>query len=117
MTEFEVAVAAVLASLGPGDVVTYGDVAVEAGWPGAARAVGGFLASRGDDYPWWRVVAANGRLVPGHEREHARRLSAEGVTVRTTGTRHLSPPPATVGKTAKVGQFRDRWRRMGSRWQ
>ena len=31
--------------LGPGDVVTYGEVAAEAGYPGAARAVGRFLAT------------------------------------------------------------------------
>jgi methylated-DNA-protein-cysteine methyltransferase-like protein len=81
-TSFEEAVAAVLAGLGPGDVVTYGEVAAEAGRPGAARAVGRFLADRGDDQPWWRVVTSTGRLVPGHEREHARRLRAEGVAVR-----------------------------------
>jgi hypothetical protein len=27
------------------------------------------------------VVTANGRLVPGHEAEHARRLAAEGVAL------------------------------------
>jgi methylated-DNA-protein-cysteine methyltransferase related protein len=81
-TSFEEAVAAVLAGLEPGDVVTYGEVAAEAGRPGAARAVGRFLADRGDDQPWWRVVTSTGRLVPGHEREHARRLRAEGVAVR-----------------------------------
>jgi methylated-DNA-protein-cysteine methyltransferase-like protein len=82
VTTFERAVARVLNALEPGDVVTYGEVATEAGWPGAARAVGAFLASHGDGYPWWRVVTANGRLVPGHERDHARRLRAEGVPVK-----------------------------------
>lgn len=72
---------AVLQSLRPGDVMTYGEVATEAGHPGAARAVGRLLATSGDGLPWWRVVAADGRLVPGHEREHARRLRAEGVAV------------------------------------
>ena len=71
----------VLAGLGPGDVVTYGEVAAEAGYPGRARAVGTFLARRGDGYPWWRVVTASGRLVPGHEVDQARRLRAEGVPV------------------------------------
>jgi methylated-DNA-protein-cysteine methyltransferase-like protein len=82
VTDFERAVARVLRSLRPGDVVTYGEVAAEAGWPGAARAVGAFLAAHGDGHPWWRVVTASGRLVPGHEREHARRLRAEGVALR-----------------------------------
>jgi alkylated DNA nucleotide flippase Atl1 len=82
VTDFEQAVARVLLSLRPGDVLTYGEVAVEAGRPGAARAVGAFLAVHGGDFPWWRVVTASGRLVPGHEREHARRLRAEGVAMR-----------------------------------
>jgi len=64
----------------PGEVVTYGEVAQQAGCPGAARAVGSVLA-RSDGLPWWRVVAANGRLAPGHEAEHARRLRAEGVAL------------------------------------
>jgi methylated-DNA-protein-cysteine methyltransferase-like protein len=81
MTPFELAVAKVLDSLAVGDVVTYGEVAAEAGYPRRARAVGRYLADNGDGHPWWRVVTASGRLVPGHEVEHARRLRAEGVTV------------------------------------
>ena len=79
---FDEAVDAVLRGLGPSDVVTYGEVAAEAGYPGAARAVGRLLSRSGGEYPWWRVVNAAGRLVPGHEAEHARRLVAEGVEVR-----------------------------------
>jgi alkylated DNA nucleotide flippase Atl1 len=71
----------VIRQLRPGEVVTYGEVAADAGRPGAARAVGHLLATRPADLPWWRVVTAGGRLVPGHEAEHARRLAAEGVTV------------------------------------
>jgi methylated-DNA-protein-cysteine methyltransferase related protein len=78
---FEDRVAAVLDSLGPGEVVTYGEVAAEAGVPGAARAVGSYLARSGGAHPWWRVVTASGRLVPGNEAEHARRLAAEGVAL------------------------------------
>lgn len=65
----------------PGDVVTYGEVAAEAGHPGAARAVGRVLASSGGELPWWRVVNATGRLAPGKERDQAARLRAEGVEV------------------------------------
>jgi len=71
----------VLGRLRPGEVITYGEVAAEAGRPGAARAVGRILATSDTGYPWWRVVTSTGRLVPGHEAEHARRLRAEGVTV------------------------------------
>lgn len=79
MPGFEDAVVKVLRDLRPGEVVTYGEVAAEAGYPGAARAVGHLLATSGEDLPWWRVVTAGGRLVPGHETEHARLLLAEGV--------------------------------------
>jgi methylated-DNA-protein-cysteine methyltransferase related protein len=81
MRAFEQAVTAVLHSLEPGEVVTYGEVAAEAGFPGAGRAVGRLLAPTAEDVPWWRVVTTTGRLVPGHEAEHARRLRAEGVPV------------------------------------
>lgn len=75
------AIAEVLDALEPGDVVTYGEVAEEAGWPGRSRAVGRVLSTSGGSYPWWRVVNAAGRLVPGHEAEQARRLAEEGVEV------------------------------------
>lgn len=75
---FEDAVGRVLDALEPGDLTTYGEVAAEAGFPGAARAVGRLLATSGGRWPWWRVVAASGRLVPGHEAAHAEHLAAEG---------------------------------------
>jgi len=81
-TDFERAVGDVLDTLRDGDVVTYGEVAAEAGYPGAARAVGSVLGRSGGGFPWWRVVTASGRLVPGHEQEQSRRLMAEGVAVR-----------------------------------
>lgn len=82
-TDFEQAVHDVLSSLEPGDVVTYGEVAVEAGYSKrASRSVGGYLARSGGGYPWWRVVMADGRLAPGKEDEQGRRLRSEGVEVR-----------------------------------
>ncbi len=80
MTEFETAIAGVLDASGPGDVFTYGELAAEAGFPGAHRAVGSFL-KRHSGYPWWRVVNAAGRLAPGNEAEQTRRLRAEGIAV------------------------------------
>lgn len=77
MTPFARRVAAVVAATRPGDLLTYAEVAAEAGRPGAARAVGRALAAS-DGLPWWRVVSANGRLVPGRESDHARRLIDEG---------------------------------------
>ena len=81
VTPWEQAVDRVLRGLQAGDVVTYGEVALEAGRPGAARSVGAILAESGGRYPWWRVVNASGRLVPGHELEQARRLRKEGIAV------------------------------------
>ena len=81
-TEFELAVAAVLDSLQPGDVLSYGDVAAEAGHPGAHRAVGSMLRRLGGGFPWWRIVTSTGRLVPGNEVEQSRRLAEEGVRTR-----------------------------------
>ena len=78
-TDFEQAVHAVVASVPSGEVMTYGEIAAEAGRPGAARAVGRVLARSGGSLPWWRVVASNGRLAPGKEAEQRRRLRAEGV--------------------------------------
>ena len=78
---FDDEVAKVLASLQVGEVMAYGEVASEAGFPGAARAVGNFLR-RTEDQPWWRVVTADGRLVPGHEERHERLLRQEGVAVK-----------------------------------
>jgi methylated-DNA-protein-cysteine methyltransferase-like protein len=95
MPGFEDRVIAVLRRLRPGEVVTYGEVANEAGHPGAARAVGNVLA-RTEGLPWWRVVTSTGRLVPGHEWEQARLLRGEGVTVHAgriaAGPGWLRPP-------------------------
>ena len=76
-----------LGTVGPGEVVTYGELAVEAGAPGQSRLVGRILGEGHPDVPWWRVVNASGRLVPGHEREQRRRLTAEGVEVTDRGVR------------------------------
>jgi len=72
------AVIAVVTSIPPGHVMAYGEIADEAGYPGAARAVGNVLRTT-PGLPWWRVVTATGRLVPHHEREHAQRLRSEGI--------------------------------------
>lgn len=78
--DFTDAVIRVLDALPPGEVMAYGEVATEAGYPGAARAVGNLLRTV-PDLPWWRVVNAAGRLAPRSEAEQAQRLRAEGVKV------------------------------------
>lgn len=78
--KFTSAVINVLEQLQPGEVIAYGEVALEAGHPGAARAVGNLLR-RTPGLPWWHVVTAGGRLVPGEETRQAELLRAEGVRV------------------------------------
>jgi methylated-DNA-protein-cysteine methyltransferase-like protein len=79
--DFDRAVADVLLRLAPGEVVTYGWVALEAGYPRRHRAVGTFLARRYTGPNWWRVVASNGHLRAPNLREQAEQLRAEGVVV------------------------------------
>lgn len=74
---------AVIARVPRGKVITYGQVAEKAGFPGAARqAVWSLRASKG--LPWHRVVAAGGRIaLPGEQGLDQRlRLEMEGVTFR-----------------------------------
>ena len=81
MTDFEDAVLEVIASLERGEVVTYGEVADQAGFPGAARAVGTVLRNCDGDVPWWRVVGSGGVIrTPGKERQ-ADLLKSEGILV------------------------------------
>ncbi len=77
---FTEAAISVIEAIPPGEISTYGEVAAEAGYPGAARAVGNLLRTT-PGLPWWRVIAASGRLVPGVEKEHAQRLRAEGISI------------------------------------
>lgn len=83
-------------SLREGEVVTYGEIAQDAGFAKMSRLVGRLLAigSDDDELPWWRVVNSTGRLVPGNEREQVARLKAEGVTCKNGRVR-----------TARFGRF------------
>lgn len=83
-----------------GGVLTYGEVALVAGHPGAARAVGRVLA-RSSGLPWWRVVGAGGRLAPRLAVEQATMLKAEGVPV--AGGRALIPHRRSKLVTAPSG--------------
>lgn len=65
----------------PGRVMTYGDVAewLEEGGP---RQVGRAMALYGGAVPWWRVVRADGLLLPGHELEALARYRTEGTPLK-----------------------------------
>lgn len=90
MTALADEIVAIVAALAPGEVVSYGDVAHDAGRAGAARAVGAVLATTDADLPWWRVVRGDGRLVTAKALAQAALLRAEGVTVR--GGRVVAAP-------------------------
>ncbi len=80
-SNFSVSVRRAIKRLGAGEIASYGEIAREAGFPHAARAVGQLLARGDEDLPWWRVVTSTGRLVPGEEQRQSALLRAEGVAV------------------------------------
>jgi methylated-DNA-protein-cysteine methyltransferase related protein len=85
-TGFQARVHALVRTVPGGAVTTYGDVARALGSARAARQVGYAMAALPDDtdVPWWRVVAAGGRLAQrtaAGRRAQARALGSEGVAV------------------------------------
>jgi methylated-DNA-protein-cysteine methyltransferase-like protein len=66
----------------PGRVMSYGAIAEYLG-RGGPRQVGAVMSHYGGGVPWHRVVAANGRLVPGHEQEALRRHKQEGTPLKS----------------------------------
>jgi methylated-DNA-protein-cysteine methyltransferase related protein len=68
-----------------GRVMTYGQIALICGHPGAARAVGQAAHFGPPELPWHRVVNARGGLasgfVPGGRDMQAKLLQAEGIEV------------------------------------
>jgi alkylated DNA nucleotide flippase Atl1 len=82
MPDFEDAVIAAVRAIPVGSWSTYGEIAADAGRPGAARAVGNILRTTAEELPWWRVVGAGGRISAPDPSEQASRLRAEGLTVR-----------------------------------
>lgn len=85
----------------PGRVMTYGDVAgyLDEGGP---RQVGRVMALYGGAVPWWRVVRADGGLLPGHERAALDRYREEGTPLRERGR-------SGRGRLPKVDMAAARW--------
>ncbi len=96
----------------PGRVMTYGDVAewLEEGGP---RQVGRAMALYGAAVPWWRVVRADGILLPGHELEALGHYRTEGTPLHETGPSAQRSgaaagreyPPAMAGGGRRSGAF------------
>jgi len=87
MSKFKDAVVKVVRMIPKGKVVSYGQVALYAGFPRMAREVGWILAALkpGVNIPWWRVVNNSGRVSIKNSRysanEQAQLLGGEGIDV------------------------------------
>lgn len=100
--EYVEAVLGLVERIPSGRVMAYGQVAEVVGerlGRGGPRSVGAVMARYGGAVPWWRVVAASGRLPPGHEVAARRELAAEGCPMTADGARAdmraaaWTPPP------------------------
>ena len=84
---FEQKVKAIVSKIPKGKVLTYGEVALKAGSPGAARAVGTLMKGNYDPtVPCHRVVLASGAIGDynrGGSDEKIRKLRSEGVLGKT----------------------------------
>lgn len=92
MTDFQQALYATLQRIPAGCVINYGRLALVAGYPGYARAVGNALHALDEIHPgipWWRVINHAGRIstnCPIHTATEQRaRLEAEGVQFNEQG--------------------------------
>lgn len=86
------AVRALVASIPPGRVATYGDIARAAGLS-SPRIVGWIMRTDSSDLPWHRVITASGRPAPHLASRQLELLRAEGVlaadgTVALQSVRH-----------------------------
>lgn len=84
---FHAAVHDLVRAVPPGMVATYGDLATALGNARVTRHVGYALAAAPDDgsVPWWRIVAAGGRLAragTAAAKRQATLLRREGVRSR-----------------------------------
>ena len=79
--DFVSRVLAVVESIPPGKVMTYGGVAATLG-SRAARAVGQTMAYYGSDVAWWRVVRASGHPAIDHESRALEYYRVEGTPLR-----------------------------------
>ncbi len=85
----------------PGRVMTYGDVAEWLG-KGGPRQVGRVMSLYGGSAPWWRVVRADGTLLPGHELRALAHYRDEGTPLRERGA-------AAGDHVPRIDMRRARW--------
>lgn len=85
-TPFAESVLDLIERIPPGRVMTYGDIAEYLG-TGGPRTVGTVLSRYGGGVPWWRVIRADGSLLPGHEQKALAHYRAEGTPLNRAGDR------------------------------
>jgi alkylated DNA nucleotide flippase Atl1 len=83
--DYTEAVLQVVATIPPGRVMTYGDVAWTFGHAGA-RAVGMVMRYHGSGLPWWRVVRAGGHPPRGLDVEAKPHYEQEGTPLLPADT-------------------------------
>lgn len=87
-SDFKQAVIKIVSNTKTGEWISYGDVAVLAGRPRAARAVSGILKSQQNTLPWHRVVGKGGYISikdPDLRRKQIQILQEEGQIISETG--------------------------------
>jgi len=104
VSQFERAVAEVVAGVGAGAVVSYQWVATQAGYPTRAKAIAEFLARNGEGLPWWRVVSGRGCLTHPQVEEQAQALRREGGVVVGRRLREPRPVAASPGSRPSNGR-------------
>lgn len=104
MNDFESAVLLIVMNIPAGRVLSYGEVARRAGFPGRARQVGRVLSRlpANSRIPWHRVVRASGALAFPHQHDHFSRqkkaLAADGIVF------HGRTVPASYFDRAPTGR-------------
>jgi O-6-methylguanine DNA methyltransferase len=106
MTAFQKKVARVVVRIPRGTTLSYGEVALRAGRPGAPRAV--VSALRSLDVPWWRVARHDGTFAPQVAREQEALLRQEGW--RKNSYRKISPRRREGAKKSLLGGVRGKRR-------
>ncbi|MCF6523484.1 MGMT family protein [Streptomyces sp. JJ36] len=101
LPEYAERVLDVVDGIPPGRVLTYGDVAEWLG-EGGPRQVGRVMALYGGAVPWWRVVRADGVLLPGAERRALDHYRAEDTPLRSAGA-------AAPDHTPRLDMRKARW--------
>lgn len=106
LPEYAERVLAVAELIPPGRVMTYGDVAEWLG-EGGPRQVGRVMALYGGAVPWWRVVRADGALLPGHELRALDHYRDEDTPLREAGR-------FADGRLPRLDMRRARWDGTGA---